>query len=237
MKSFYEMWVFLEGYQDVDKDAEHAGMMRMNMTANLRPPEDKDILASIRGLTRGFHLNTIIGRMLQPWITGLEFAPRRWDLYEKTGNKKDIYKWSISETDKRANNGYKAAYSLFKQELANAIQSLPYKQGYDVNAQKLRDILAPAKKFFGGMQSEEGDLIEIMRKAYKIFDTVFGPRYPSQARNFSNFFQIVRDEFMRYKEVLPTMGDDDEEDVVDNEYTQAFHQEAERYYRIERQLD
>jgi len=235
MKSFYEMCQIVEGYKDVTRTAFDDEVGALNMTAKLPVPTDGDIFASLRGLTRGFHLNTIVGRMFQPWANGLEWAPRRWDLYEKSGKKEDMHKWSISEKDHRANNNYKAALDMFKQEMANAISALPHKKGFDVVQQKERDILGPTKKFFQGMQTDdEHDLIESLRKAYEIFDGVFGPHYYDQARNFANFIQIVREELMRYKETLPSMGSDEGEDTADMPYMEELKKEEERYMAIYR---
>jgi len=81
MKSFYEFLRFLEGYKDIDPEEETERARRLNLTARLPLPKDKNIFASLRDLTRGFHLNTIIGRMLTPWTVSLEsIAPFRWDL-------------------------------------------------------------------------------------------------------------------------------------------------------------
>lgn len=128
----------------------------------------------------------------------------------------------------------KAAYSLFKQEIANAVQALPFKKGFDVVAQKHQDIMGPAKNFLSDIQADEADLIESMRKAFDIFWAVFGPGYSSQARNFANFFEIVKDEFMRYREDLPAMGDDDGTDAADNPYVKHIDQEIKKYLEIER---
>ena len=235
MKSFYEMLQIIESYRDIEHDPFDKEVGALNMTSRLPVPTDGDIFGALRGLTRGFHLNTIIGRMFQPWSVGLKFAPRRWDLYEKTGKKEDVYKWSVSEEDHRANNNYKAALSMFKQEIANAVTSLPDKQGFDVVAQKHRDVLGPSKNFLKDILAEQdSDLIDSLRNAYNIFYSVFGPRYSDQARNFANFIQIVREELMRYKETLPTMGDDEEDDMADNPYVQALKQEEERYMDIHR---
>lgn len=233
MKSFYELSCIIEDYKSLDRNAELGKIGKINMTANLPMPKGGDVLQQIRELTRGFHLNTIIGRMFQPWAVGLELAPTRWDLQEK-GGEKEVYKWRISRDDKRANNNYKAAYSLFKQEIANAVQALPFKKGFDVLSQKHIDVMGPAKNFLSDMRADEADLIESMRKAFNIFWTVFGPGYYSQARNFANFFEIVKDEFMRYRETLPTMGDDDEADAADNPYVKDISNEIDRYMEIER---
>jgi hypothetical protein len=234
MESFHKFYQILENYKDIERSLEAERISSLNMTSRLPMPKDGDILKHIRGLTRGFHLNTIVNRIFQPWIQGLEFAPARWDLYEKSNEKKDVYKWRISENDKRANNQYKAAYSLFKQEIANAVNSLPEKTGFNIISQSPQDVMMATKQFLKDVQAEEADLIESMQKAYNIFTSVFGPRYYNQARNFANFFQIVHDEFMRYKEMLPAMGEDDEMDIADTQYTKAIKKEIEKYLEIER---
>jgi hypothetical protein len=39
---------------------------------------------------------------------------------------------------------------------------------------------------------------------------------------------------MRYKEMLPAMGEDDEMDIADTQYTKAIKKEIEKYLEIER---
>lgn len=201
----FKRW--LENYKDIDPEEEGKRIQGINMTAHL-PSTDKPPLDYIRGLTRGFHLNTIIGRMMQQWLTGLKFAPVDYEMISL--NPERAYKWRVSETDKRGNNAYKAAYELFKQEIANAVSSLPFKAGRNVISGKPEDVLAKSKEFFGGYHAEDKGLIESLESAWKIFVDVFGiHRSETQKRNFLNFMEIVRDEFMTIGEMLPMMGDDD----------------------------
>ena len=92
------------------------------MTANLGNFSNKPILNAIRDLTRGFHLNTIVGRMFQSWTNGFNRAPVKWDLIEDSPE--EAYQYRTSKSDPKANNRYKAAYSLFKQEIAKHLCSL-----------------------------------------------------------------------------------------------------------------
>jgi len=205
----FKSW--LESYKDIDHEKESERIQGINMTASL-PLSDRPPLDQIGELTRGFHLNTIIGRMMQPWVVGLNFAP----LDRETAGI-DPYKWRVSDTDKRGNNAYKAAYELFKQEIANAVSSLPFKTGMNVVSGKPEDVLAKSKDFFRAYQAEDKGLIKSLEAAWKIFVGVFGLRgSETQKRNFLNFMQIVQEEFMTIGEMLPTMGDDNGTRRVNN---------------------
>jgi hypothetical protein len=208
----FKCW--LESYKDIDHEKEGERVQGINMTAGL-PWSDRPPLDQIRELTRGFHLNTIIGRMMQQWVVGLNFAPVD---HETVGtDPQKAYRWRISKTDRRGNDAYKAAYELFKQEIANAVSSLPFKTGLNVISGKPEDVLAKSKDFFRAYQAEDKGLIESLEAAWKIFVGVFGLRgSETQKRNFLNFMQIVQEEFMTIGEMLPTMGDDNGTRRVNN---------------------
>ena len=189
MKTFSE---WLESYKDVDPEQESKKIQDINMTASL-PLFKTAPLNHIKNLTRGFHLNTIIGRMMQRWTAALSMAPREW---------------RISKEKKAANDKYKAAYDLFKQEIANAVDNLPYKTGVDIRSGKPEDILAKSKEFFKDYVPENKNLIQSMNNAWKIYTSVFGDDYQdSQIQNFLNFYQIVKEEFLTIGEMLPTLGE------------------------------
>jgi hypothetical protein len=223
MKSFYE------AYQDVDAARERERVRGMNMTSKL-PVGGKPALNAIRELTRGFHLNTIISRMFQPWVSGFEHAPIRYDLLETRPDA--VYQYRISEKDKRGNDKYKAAYELFKQEMANAVAALPEKKGFDIISGRDRDIMHPTKQFFKGVGVEERDLIESVRRAFKIFWAVFGETWKSGIRDYINFFEIVKEEFMRLGERLPTMGDGGGE-MSSSPYIALLDNEIKKYRELE----
>lgn len=223
MKSFYET------YRDVDAAKEQERVRSMNMTSKL-PVGHKPAFNAIRELTRGFHLNTIISRMFTPWVSGFEHAPIRWDLSETRPDA--VYQYRVSEKDKRGNDKYKAAYELFKQEMANAVAALPEKKGFDIVAGRDRDIMHPTKQFFQGVEVEERDLIESVRRAFKIFWSVFGESWKTGIRDYINFFEIVKEEFMRLGEYLPTMGDGGGE-MSSSPYIGLLDKEIERYRELE----
>lgn len=188
----FKKW--LESYKDLDSDQEQKKIQNINMTASL-PLFKSNPLNHMGQLTRGFHLNTIIGRMMSPWATGLKWAPKRW---------------RISEENKAANNAYKAAYELFKQELANAVDSLPYKTGMNIHTGTPEDVMAKSKEFFKDYLPENKNLIQSMNNAWKIYTDVFGDDNQenySQIQNFLNFYQIVEQEFLTIGEMLPTLDD------------------------------
>jgi len=254
MHTFYEFWRFLEDYKSVDPEEEREKAQELNLTSGLPLPKGGDILQAIGDLTRGFHLNTIIGRMLQPWTVGLKFAPIRWDLVQyddddwQIANPEEVYKNCSKIPDRHrtpsghekdrswmvANDRYKAAYDLFKQELANAVEALPHKEGRDIHSGEYVDVMATAKSFFQKFNTEPKDLIDAMNDAWEIHNSIFGPRYVNQARNFINFFQIVKEEFMKIGEKLPTMGDDEDEDLSRSPYMKSLDNEIAKYEKIEK---
>lgn len=215
----FKKW--LENYQNVDPENEKTLVSKMSMTRQL--PIAKDIFASIRGLTRGFHLNTIISRMFQPWLVGFEYAPVKYE-------SDNPYEYRISKEDKRANNKYKGAYAIFKQEIANAVAALPYKEGLDKRSGKYADVMLASKEFLQNLETEEKDMLNSLAAAFRISVAVFGER-TEQPRNFMNFLQIVRDEFMKLGETLPTMGEDDMEELT-SPYIKILDQEIAKYRQI-----
>lgn len=226
MKLFkFSEW--LEGYKDIDADLEDRKVQDINMTASL--PFNKEFVGFNPNLTRGFHLNTIIGRMMQRWVAGLRHAPVNWHLIKS--NPSEAYKWRVSETDKRGNNRYKAAYDLFKQEIANAVAALPFKRGLNLATGKQEDILIKAREFLVGYKTEERDLLDSLSRAWDIYVSVWGED-SGQARNFKNFLEIVRDEFMRTSEILPSMGEDEGLDRMSRELIREIEREIDKYDSI-----
>lgn len=220
---------WLENYKEVDPEKEAEKVQDINMTAHL-PLSDKAPLDQIRGLTRGFHLNTIIGRMMQRWVNGLRFAPVDYKLAQTDPEKATRYR--VSGEDKRGNDNYKAAYEMFKQEIANAVAALPFKTGINVLSGKPEDVLMKSKDFLSGYRSEDKDLIRSLNDAWKIYVSVFGndpSRNYSQILNFMNFLQIVKEEFMTIGEMLPKLGDDDGMRQVDSRIVKELDKEINKY--------
>ena len=251
---------WLEKYE-IDP-GENEKVTNLNMTRGLwkravdvsKQPGDfmQKVQNSISGLTRGFHLNTIISRLLQPWTTNR--APVRHDLAQNgegdltREDLEKVYQWCQGKdrliaalydrnAPKDVNNDYKpnakfgAAYELFKQEIANAIDQLPYKEGLNVHADNYEDVLAPVKQFFAGVKPEGKGLIESMNSAFEIYRRVFG--LSTGVRDFLNFYQIVYDEFMKLSERLPTMGDDDESlNFKDSSMAKSIKQEIDKYNKL-----
>ena len=228
--------IWLENYKDIDSGKENERIRNINMTANLPLPiaASKNIAQNISniGLTRGFHLNTIVGRMMTPWINSLNRAPIDHELLEIDPEK--ARKWSVSSTDRKANNNYKAAYDLFKQEIANAVAALPVKLGNNVLTGKPEDVLLKTKEFLSNYTPEEKDLIEALNNAWNLYTNVFGnnPRNNfAQIQNFANFFQIVKEEFMKIGELLNSMQDG-KLDVIENDFFKALNKEQRKYEKM-----
>ena len=236
MTSFYEFCEILEDYKNIDPEKEYERMLAMNMTASL-PIGDvsKGISGLTADLTRGFHLNTIMQRMVQPWILGLQrAAPLRYDLAQASGNPEDLYKYQISEKNPLGNNQFKAAFFLFKQELANALHAVPDKTAFDIVQQKEVDALEKAKAYFQGFTPEEKDMIQSLRDALNIYMNVFGNKASAnQIRNFENFIEIVKDEFFIIPEKMPTMAQKTSEDFANAPYVKLLDQEQKRLRQLE----
>jgi hypothetical protein len=188
MKTFLEM---MREWDSVDPSSERKSKDGLNMTAGI-PARG----VSINDLTRGFHLNTIVGRMMTPWVNTLEMDSWQRSLPEKFRDGGKI------------NRNFLAAYDLFKNELAKAVNGLPFKKGRDVTKGKVVDVLGGARGLLKGYGGEAGDYMLHLDKALKIQASVF-PIMPSLVHHFINFLEIVRDEFMTFGEVLPTLGEPD----------------------------
>jgi hypothetical protein len=227
--------IWLENYKDINNQEENEKVNKLNMTASL-PFEPKTIpqtISDIGKLTRGFHLNTIVGRMMTPWINSLKYAPIDYELLETDPEK--ARKWSVSSTDRKANNNYKAAYDLFKQEIANAVDALPVKLGNNIITGKPEDVLLKTKEFLSNYTSEEKDLIESLNNAWNLYTKVFGndPKSNfSQIQNFANFFQLVKEEFMKIGELLNNMQDDDGLNLIQNDFFKALNKEQRKYEKM-----
>lgn len=218
----FKSWLESKEIEDIDK---------LNMTRSLPLSRDKNPFAQISGLTRGFHLNTIVSRMLRPWQSTIEFFQNRKEQVAERMSKEmgmvdtrpledqkifGIHKKFIG-IDGKLNSNFMAAFDLFKNELSNAIHDLPFKTGQDVVANKIVDVLGPVKQYFSSYMRADDDFLKSLDKAFKINLAVFGtervfikgnPSHysPTLANNFINFLQIVRDEFITIGEHLPTLG-------------------------------
>lgn len=220
----FKKW--LENYQEINPEKEEQDVLNLNMTGSLPLIKQGPILSQLGKLTRGFHLNTIVSRMLYPWTVGLKRAP---------ADPENILKWRVSLTDKTANDNYKAAYDMFKQEIANAVDTLPYKTGKNLSSGEIEDVLLKTKDFFVNYQSEGKNLIDALNSAWKIYTSVFGsePRKNyGQIQNFMNFLQIVRDEFMTLGEILPSLEKSNEIEKIDDEFTKILNNEIDKYYQM-----
>ena len=194
--------------ENLDIEKEKKDIDDLNMTSKLPLFKDNP-LASIGKLTRGFHLNTIIGRILRPWITVISNFEKHKDkvikrLPDLSDNIFGINKKYIGE-DGSLNNNFLSAYDLFKNELSNAMNDLPFKTGYDIVGNRQIDVLEPIRKFFSNY-SGQGDFLDSLDKSLKINLMVLGHSL-EQVRNFINFLEIVRDEFITIGEQLPTLGE------------------------------
>lgn len=148
----FKQW--LEDYKSLDPEQEYEKVRGMNMTAALPMANKVPPLNQIQTLTRGFHLNTIVGRMMTIWTSGLLHAPVNWDLIETDPEK--AYQYRVGGTKdpngKAANSRYQSAYDLFKQELANAVGALPFKQGMR-NDESPRRCFGPHESLFGSLSN------------------------------------------------------------------------------------
>jgi hypothetical protein len=185
MRTFLDL---MKEWDSVDPASERRSKEGLNMTASV--PSG----ASISSLTRGFHLNTLVGRMMSPWVNTLEMPHWQSSLpprFQEQG---------------KMNKNFLAAYDLFKNEIAKAVHGVPVRLGRDVRTGEVVDVLGGAKEFLRGYDGEGDDYLIHLDRALKIQMAVF-PRLPSLIRNFVNFLEITRDEFMTFKEVLPTLGE------------------------------
>jgi hypothetical protein len=205
LNEYYSFRIWLE---ELDIDKEETGVRDLNMTAKL-PLYRNNPLGNISNLTRGFHLNTIVGRMLRPWINIIKLFEDKKDavtrrLPDLTDEIFGINKKYINK-DGLLNSNFLSAYDLFKDELSRSINNLPYKLGKDVHSGEYVDPLSPTKAFLKKYDNED-DFLESLDKALDISLMVMG-HSSEQVRNFINFLEIVRDEFITIGERLPTLGE------------------------------
>lgn len=140
--------------------------------------------------------------MLLPWTNTL--TSRNWQVKLAPG---------LRDEGGKPNRNFMAAYDLFKDEIAKAVSSLPFKSGRDVRTGKIVDVLGPVKKFLAGYGGESGDYIMHLDRALDICLKVFPQESFSsvilqQSDNFRNFLELVRDEFMTFGERLPRLGEE-----------------------------
>jgi len=192
--NFYKLSKLIEDYKDVNYSDESQKIYDLNMTAKLplakSPEEHSDMMSN---LTRGFHLNTIVGRMMQNWVAALRFAPKEYRLPDS----------------KIANDKFKAAYDLFKDEIAKSIHALPEKTAIDIVQNKQIDVLSSTKDFFKEYSPGQEEFLTHLRYALSLYFKVFGEPdgYNSQVQNFINFLQIAKEEFFTIGEKLPTFSE------------------------------
>lgn len=168
-----------------------------------------------RNLTRAFHINTILGRLLAPWIYSLRphkgktFGPVRWHLakYDDEGNflnSDEVYKYRDNPS------ALAAAYSFFRDELLKAIKCLPSKVGLDYLTHQQVDVLKPIfDEFPEIVDLEEEDLLQHITGAWNIFEVVFDPpSHQTEARNFANFIEVIIDEFLTIGEIAPAFNEE-----------------------------
>ena len=189
----YEDW---ERNPDTDWEAEERLINRLYMRPDYRGPLS---LNEIQGLTRAFHINTIVARILSEWVSPLVARP----------------KWVARHYPEAA-----LAYLLFKDAVLLAVACLPEKQGLDVNTGQYMNVLSPLYATFPSLEYTDCyDIVQSMRSAYRINKAIWGHQ-PSQARNFQNFFEIVVDEFYTLSDRARTLAED-----VPTPVTQAIRNE------------
>jgi len=194
MKTFEE-WL------KADPEKEIEAKNALNMTVSLPSSGGGHIFDFIGGLTRGFHLNTVVGRMMTPWTNTLTIESWRRSLAE-----------NLRGDDGMPNDNFMAAYDLFKNEIAMAVRDLPHKSARDVRTDAEVDALGPSKEFLKGYEGDSEGYLTHLGRAFEICMKVFPPKTFSsvalqQSDNFRNFLELVRDEFMTFGERLPAMRD------------------------------
>jgi hypothetical protein len=191
---------FKKWFESLDQD----DISQLNMTAKL-PLADSPILNQLGELRRGFHLNTIIGRMFIGF-TAPKILPR-YDLAERgqgneITNPEVAMKYSTGKPDFKPTKALHAAYDSFREAIANAIQAIPELLQRNYHTGKDIDTLTAAKSILGKYKdrylsnNKPENIVKEMRKAWNISDEVFGPASAKeQARNFANFYSLLIDEY------------------------------------------
>jgi len=142
------------------------------------------------GLVRGFHINKILSRMFMPWNS--HYIPNRMEMYRDENGK--------------PNEKFFQAYKLWKDYVADAVASIPSQKGKDRNTGQDVDMVMPAKQALDTGRPGKNPLVS-MNKAWGIIQNVFGAEgvRGGIARDYSNFFELLHDEFT---------GDKDHEDAA-----------------------
>lgn len=139
---------------------------------NISNVEYSDFVANFK---RSFHINTIIGRMLQSWL----IYPRNL---------------SVDQIDKY--------FRLWKDELGNAIHKLDDLNDRDINSGEIITVLSNAKELFP-YSSKSGNFADFIKRALDI--EVFVTKandgefyhedsYRSMFQNYRNFIEIATEE-------------------------------------------
>lgn len=157
---------------DVDRGLDHSMAVRRMMN----------------GMDRGFHLQTVLGRILQPWTVK----------YVRRGPFRD-------EATKGPNDKFRQMYRLFHDAIADAVASVPKRDGTDMRDGGTVDTFDRARELIPGGKAGSR-IVDAMRRAWQIGEATFNHDGQAErkdaARDFGNFFQILHEEYSPQQEYL-----------------------------------
>ena len=180
----------------------------LNLTLKL-PPPSSNMLDTVSTLqeSRGFHLNTLLGRMFMKWSYKRLFP--RFDLVDQdTADfssdevKNTINLYRDVDTGK-PNKKYQAAYDIWKDYIKAAVSAVPIIKQTDINTATDIDVLSKARELLNTSTKDSGNVTEVignMQKSYKIYTDVNGTSDSDAIRNYANFMELLMELFPEHKE-------------------------------------
>jgi hypothetical protein len=171
--------------------------LRMNPTAWMK---DGPIFQNMQELKRAFHINTIFSRLFNHWLSPHVSGFRGWgdDIYP---NK---YK-SQEEGTRGGTKAYNDLYLLWKDEIKNAVASIPYIPDVrDMNTEQMVDPAEVSRKLLPGGRG--GDFEGAIATAIQIEKEAHGEKRDDGRkgvvlthegeRDYDNLLEIYNEEYV-----------------------------------------
>lgn len=146
----------------------------LNQTARLgvRSTQARSVQAALQGLERGFHVNTVTGRLFHHWAVSL-----KGKVYAKVPTEE-----------------YWRLYGLWRERVAAACYALPPLRRVSVHTGTAVDVLRPIKNALDDPHLR-GSAAALMKQAIAIEKAALGPLSFSSLRDYGNWTELAHEEF------------------------------------------